>query len=138
MSQSASPARRRARAPRCCHSTAEEAIGSFAAALSGGDSEAAAVCFAPDGCLLTPDGTAVAGIQQIREVLVQLTAARSRIRFDLARVVRAGPVALCSQRWTVSSRGTGDPFERHFSSTIVLGYSKQPEDWHLLIASLWG
>ncbi len=115
-----------------------KALGRFTAALRSGDSEAAAACFAPDGCLLTPDGTAVAGRRQIREVLIQITATRSEIRFESARVVRAGELALCSQRWTVDSRGAGtEAFEREFASTVVLRQGG-PGEWALVIASPWG
>lgn len=110
----------------------------FMAALRAGDSQGAAACFAPDGCLLTADGTAVGGRRQIHDVLLQITAS-ALVRFELARVVRVGSIALCSQRWTVTSRGAeSEPFKREFSSTIVLGQGAQPGSWQVLIASPWG
>jgi len=117
----------------------EQALERFTAALASGDSAAAAACFAPEGCLLTPDGTAVAGRQQIREVLLQITTARTQVRYEQARVVRAGPIALCSQRWSLASRGVGEgAFERRFAATMVLAEAAGPGRWALLIASPWG
>lgn len=116
----------------------EGALERFMIALRAGDSQGAAACFAPDGCLLTADGTAVGGRRQIHEVLQQITAA-TRVRFELARVVRVGSVALCSQRWTVISRGVdSERFERRFSLTMVLSEDAAPGIWQVLIASPWG
>jgi hypothetical protein len=47
-----------------------EALG-FARALSRGNLAAALGCFAEDGCLLTPDATAVHGRERIRPLLLQ-------------------------------------------------------------------
>lgn len=119
--------------------TPEAIVWGFTEALSHGDHEAAIAFFAADGCLLTPDGTAVVGTDRIAEVLAQMTAARSRIEFGTARIVRAGQVALCSQRWTVSSRAADNPrFEQRFDSTIVLRSDGSPGRWRLVIASPWG
>src|SRR5260370_29789042 len=101
--------------------TPEAIVWDFTQAPSGGDHQAAIACFAADGCLITPDGTAVAGVDRIVEILVQMTAARSRFQFGPPRIIRAGEVALCSQRWTVSFTAAANSlFEQRFDSTMVL------------------
>jgi uncharacterized protein (TIGR02246 family) len=119
--------------------SAEAVVSDFTQALSSGDPQAAIACFAPDGCLITPDGTAVAGVDRILEVLVQMTVARSRIQFGPPRIIRAGEVALCSQHWTVSLAAAGNPrLEQQFDSTIVLRSAGGSGRWRLVIASPWG
>ena len=55
----------------------DNALASFTAALSGGDLHGAAACFTRQGCLITPDGTAVRGRSDIAGVLAQLIASRT-------------------------------------------------------------
>lgn len=126
-------------------STAEAALGGpvealkrFAAALGDHDARAAAACFATEGVLITPDGTAVAGPGSIHEVLVQLTAQRPKLEFEQARVVQVGAVALCTQRWRHCRRGPGGVVGR-FEATFMVGSAGAGrEQWQLLAASLWG
>jgi hypothetical protein len=115
--------------------TPEAIVWDFTQALSDGDHQAAIACFAADGCLITPDGTAVAGVDRILEVLVQMTAARSRFQFGSPRIIRAGEVALCSQRWTVIA--AANLLEQRFDSTMVLRSAGSSNRWRLVIASPW-
>jgi ketosteroid isomerase-like protein len=118
---------------------AAQAVLAFAEALSAGDAAAAASCFSSNACLLTPDGTEVVGRTRIHEVLVQLTAPGRKIRFESPRIVTVDRVAVCSQRWTVSSAGTdAEIFEQSFGSTMALGRSDCQGPWQVLIAKPWG
>ncbi|HEY6730088.1 MAG TPA: nuclear transport factor 2 family protein [Solirubrobacterales bacterium] len=115
----------------------EAALRRFTEGLIGHDARAAAAAFAAEGVLITPDGTAVSGAGPIHEVLVQLTAQRTVLEFELARVVRVGDVALCSQRWRHCRRGPGG-VARGFHATVVTAAGKSDGRWELLVASLWG
>ena len=69
-------------------------------ALGDGDPDAAVECFAPDACLIAPDGTAVHGIAAIRARLAGLIEARAEVAIELAGVLAAGDVALAHERWS--------------------------------------
>ena len=115
-----------------------EALQRFTAALGDHDARAAAACFAVEGVLITPDGTAVAGPGSIHEVLVQLTAQRPQLEFEQARIVQVGAVALCTQRWRHCRRGPGG-VPGCFEATLMVGSAGAGRDrWQLLAASLWG
>lgn len=111
---------------------------SFARALSVGDLEGATACFARDGCLITPDATAVHGRERIRSLLAQLVARRTEIEVELSYVIGAGEVVLASERWRVcSGAGAEAPrIEQTLNPTLVL---RQIEgEWKLAIAAPWG
>lgn len=110
----------------------------FVRALYVGDLDAATACFARDGCLITPDATAVHSRERIRPLLAQLIARRTEIEVELSNVVGAGEVALANERWRVRS-GIGDEaprVEQTLSPTLVL---RQIEgEWKIAIAAPWG
>jgi len=110
---------------------------SFVRALSTGDLDAATACFARDGCLITPDATAVHGRERIRPLLAQLIAAHTEIRVDLSNVLTAAGVVLACERWTVRSEGAdGDRVERTLEPTLVL--REVEGEWKLAIVAPWG
>lgn len=108
----------------------------FAASISRGDLDAATNCFTKDACLLTPDATTIRGRQEIRPILHQLIMVGTRIEVRESSVVRAGEVALGTERWTFTSGGAGDAlFTRTLSPTLVL---RQLEGvWKLAVAMPW-
>jgi len=109
----------------------------LAQALSCGDLEAAAACFLRDGCLITPDATAIHGREQIRPLLAQLVARRIEIEVELSDAIRAGGVVLAYERWKVRSGGIDCPrVAQTWSPTLVL--RRIEEDWRLAIAAPWG
>lgn len=111
----------------------------FGQALSACDAAGATACFAPDGCLITPDGTEVAGRQGIHDVLVQLTAIRPTIRFEAARTVRVGTVALHSQHWSVRTDGAApEPLSQAQAFLCTLVLRCEERQWHLAVAAPWG
>ena len=111
--------------------------GFFADFISRGDLDAAASCFAKDGCLMTPDATIIRGRDEIRPILRQLIASGSRIEVQESSMVLAGEVALGTERWLVTSPGSeGEPFSRTLTPTLVL--RRVEGVWKLAVAMPWG
>ncbi|HEY6731523.1 MAG TPA: nuclear transport factor 2 family protein [Solirubrobacterales bacterium] len=110
---------------------------SFAQALSAGELDAAASCFARDGCLITPDATTIHGRDGIRGVLGQMVIRRTEIQVELSTAVGTGDVILVHQRWRISSgERKGARIAQTLHPTLVL---KLIEDtWKLAIAAPWG
>lgn len=116
--------------------TPQESSRAFAASISRGDLDAAALCFAKDACLVTPDATAVRGRDEIRPILHQLIALESQIEVQESSVLPAGEVALGTERWLFTSPGSeGTAFTRSLTPLLVL---RQLEGvWKLAIALPW-
>jgi ketosteroid isomerase-like protein len=109
----------------------------FVRALSAGDLEAASACFARDGCLITPDATAIHGRDRIRPLLAQLIARRTEIEVELSSAIAAGEVVLVQERWRLRYGGVeGTRVEQTLRPTIAL--RRIGEDWKLVIAAPWG
>jgi ketosteroid isomerase-like protein len=117
--------------------TPRESSRALAASISRGDLDAAAHCFAKDACLLTPDATAVRGREEIKPILHQLIVAGSQIEVQDSSIVLAGEVALCNERWLVTSAGSeGAPFTRTLTPTMVMREIEGA--WKLAVAMPWG
>ena len=107
----------------------------FASALTAGDLDRAAACFARDGCLITPDGTAIHGRDRIRSVLAQMVIRRTEIEVELSNSISAGETMLVQERWRVRA-GEGDAqFEQTLHPTLVLREIEGA--WKLSIAVPW-
>lgn len=105
--------------------------------LSIGDLDGAAACFARDGCLLTPDATAIHDREHIRPVLAQLIARRARIEVEQGSTIVAGEVAFVNQRWLFDARAAGGRrFEQLCEPALVL--REVEGSWKISIAALWG
>jgi ketosteroid isomerase-like protein len=104
-------------------------------ALGVGDLEAACACFAPDACLITPEGTEVHGEAAIRSRLAQLIQARAEVTIDLAGVLSAGDLAIAHERWRIRAEGV-DRFSQAPHPTLVL--RRLGAEWKLAIAAPWG
>jgi len=109
---------------------------SLASSLSAGDLEGAAACFARDGCLITPDGTAVHGRDRIRPVLAQMVVRHTEVEVELSTSIPAGDVMLVRERWRVRAGESGARFEQILTPTLVLGRIEGA--WKLAIAAPWG
>jgi ketosteroid isomerase-like protein len=109
----------------------------FAQALNAGAVDEAAACFARDGCLVTPDATAVYGRQRIREVLAQMVGRRTEILVELSSSIGVGEVVLIHQRWRITSGNQfGERCEQISDAILVV---RQIEGaWKLSIAAPWG
>jgi ketosteroid isomerase-like protein len=117
--------------------TPRESSRALAASISRGDLDAAAHCFTKDACLLTPDATAVRGREEIKPILHQLIVAGSQIEVQDSSIVLAGEVALCNERWQVTSAGSeGTPFTRTLTPTMVM--RELEGAWKLAVAMPWG
>jgi ketosteroid isomerase-like protein len=117
--------------------TPHGACPSFARALNSDDLEAAAACFARDGCLITPDATAVHGRDSVRAVLAQMVARQTRILVEESNAIRAGEVILARERWRVQAGElAGSPIDQTLSAVLVLRWIE--ETWKLTIAAPWG
>lgn len=115
----------------------QDSTRAFADSINRGDLDAATNCFTKDACLLTPDATAIRGREEIKPILHQLIASGSRIDVQESSIVRAGEVALGTERWAVTSAGSeGAPFTRTLSPTLVM---REIEGvWKLAVAMPWG
>lgn len=109
----------------------------FAQAVNAGDLDAAAFCFARDGCLVTPDATAIHGREGIRGVLAQMIRRRTKVQVELSSSVSAGEVLLIHQRWRIR---TGERPWQHFEqiADAVLVLRRIEGEWKLSIAAPWG
>jgi ketosteroid isomerase-like protein len=108
----------------------------FAQALNAGDAGAAANCFARDGCLITPDATAIHSRDAVRPLLAQLVARRVEITVELSCAVGAGDVVLASERWTV--RFGIDPVQPKQTLHPTLVLRRIEAEWKLAVAAPWG
>jgi ketosteroid isomerase-like protein len=110
---------------------------SFAHALTRGDLESAAACFARDGCLVTPDATAVHGRDSIRAILAQMIARRTMVLVETSTSLRGGGVILARERWRIRAGALeGVPLEQTFGAILML---REVEGvWKLAIAAPWG
>ena len=117
--------------------TGQPACRAFVRALSGGDLDGASACFARDGCLITPDATAVHGRDRIRPLLAQLIARRVEIEVELSSTVAGGGVALIQERWRLRAAGAGGArVEQILQATLTT--ARVEGEWKLLIAAPWG
>lgn len=109
----------------------------FTSALNRGDLQTAVACFAREGCLITPDATAIHGRDQIRPLLAQMVIRRTEIRVESASAIGAGDVILAQERWRVRA-GPSEParVEQSLDATLVLGLIEA--EWKLTIAAPWG
>jgi ketosteroid isomerase-like protein len=109
----------------------------LAGAISRGDLESAAACFLRDGCLITPDATAVHGRDRIRPVLAQLIARHTEIEVEFSNAIRAGGTVLAHERWQAHFGGIDCPrITQSWNPTLVLRQTE--EHWRLAIAAPWG
>jgi ketosteroid isomerase-like protein len=109
----------------------------FVEALGERRLDRAVNCFGHDGCLITPDQTAVHGREQIRPVLSQMIDRRTAIVVEESYVIGAGDLALASERWAIRSDGA-DGHRFTFASTPRLVLRRSGTEWKLEIAALWG
>lgn len=117
--------------------TPQQVSHAFAGAINVSDLEAATYCFAKDGCLITPDATAIRGREEIRPILAQLIARGTRIEVKASSVLVNGEVALGSERWAIRSAGAeGTVFEQSSCPVIVARLVKGT--WKLAIVAPWG
>ena len=108
----------------------------FIAAIGAGDRRAAAACFTREGCLVTPDGTAVHGRPEIAAILAQMIARNTEIEVEQLAIRPAGDVALAGGRLAMSSDGPeGRRVVQACRSSLVL---REVEGaWKIAILAPW-
>ncbi len=115
----------------------EAARRGFVEAMNARDLPAAIACFARDGCLITPDATAIHGREAIAAVLAQLIERATEIEVVLSDALRAGEVVLVAERWRIRSRGAGQgDFVQETRATLVT--CQIEGQWRLSILAPWG
>jgi uncharacterized protein (TIGR02246 family) len=114
---------------------AEATARAFARALLARDPRSAASWLAPDATLITPDGTAITGREQIAELLWQITASEQPLEIRAGRTVLHDDVALSSQHWRRGGKTGPDPHETVSTARLVL--SRSSGRWKIVIASPW-
>jgi ketosteroid isomerase-like protein len=106
-------------------------------ALNTADLAGATACFAREGCLITPDATAIHGREAIGSVLAQLIDRGTEIETALPDCLEADGVALATERWRIRSIGAGgDPFVQESTANMVL--RRIEGQWKLSILAPWG
>jgi uncharacterized protein (TIGR02246 family) len=116
---------------------AQRAVLAFAAELGRGRPAAAAAWFTQNGCMITPDGTAVNGREAVRGLLEQLVARRTEIEIEQMAVRLAGDVAQALGRWAIASNAAdGGRFVQPCDSVVIL--HRIEGDWRLAIVAPWG
>jgi uncharacterized protein (TIGR02246 family) len=115
---------------------AESALYGFIAALQAGQLPTAAACFTREGCMITPDGTAVHGRSEILALLAQLVARRTEIEVEQLVVRRAGDVALATGQLTLRSDGPeGARIAQTCAPTVTL--RRIEGVWKIAILAPW-
>lgn len=116
--------------------TPEQAVLAFVTALNEGRLREASGCFSRQGCMLTPDSTAVHGREEIQPLLAQLISRRVRVEVTFGTELRAGEVALLRQRWELHSDvADGGRYTQELSASLILHHVE--ESWKLVIAAPW-
>ena len=115
---------------------AEGALYSFIAALSAGELSAATACFTREGCMVTPDGTAVHGRAAIAPILAQLIARRTEIEVEQLAIHTAKDVALAGGRLAIRSQGPdGSVLVQPCSPTVAL--QRVEGVWKIAVLAPW-
>lgn len=113
------------------------AFPSFTHALGRGDLDSAAACFARNGCLITPDATAVHGRDSVRPVLAQMIARQTMVLVETSNSLRGEGVVLVRERWRIRAGNCeGVPIEQSLNAILVL--QRIEDAWKLAIAAPWG
>jgi ketosteroid isomerase-like protein len=116
--------------------TPEQAAQVFVTALNDGRLREATDCFSRQGCMVTPDSTAVHGREEIQPLLAQLISRRVQVEVTFGTELRAGEVALLRQRWELhSDLAEGGRYTQELSASLIL--HRVEESWKLVIAAPW-
>jgi hypothetical protein len=101
-------------------------------ALNAADLDAATDCFLCGACVITPDDTAVHGLDAVRDILAQLIAGRARFEVPASASPAPGVVRQC---WLVRCEGVGGiHLEQVLDPLFVL--RRIGDEWKLASAAL--
>jgi ketosteroid isomerase-like protein len=109
----------------------------FFEALNRGETATAASLFSVNGCFVTPDGTAVAGVTGLRAIFRQMSELGARVEIDSLGCHRAGDVCLVEGflRYRTGTRNA-ESVEPMVRPRLVLRRNRPA--WELAIVALWG
>ncbi|HEX5990625.1 MAG TPA: nuclear transport factor 2 family protein [Solirubrobacterales bacterium] len=111
------------------------ALKAFVGAIEQGNVALAATCVSRDGCLITPDATAINGRDAIRAILNQLVKLRLRVEGNSTHWVVAGDIALGRGVWQSRSEHNGTELAQQWNATIVL--RRRDQAWRIQIIAPW-
>jgi uncharacterized protein (TIGR02246 family) len=74
-------------------------------AVNNEDVEGFLALYAPDACMVLPDGSTITGHEAIRELATQLVAMKGRMKVRTRYVIEAGDLAILSNEWTLTTAG---------------------------------
>jgi len=116
----------------------EQLSSEFAAAINGGDIDAALELWIEDALILAPDGAAVRGRDAIGGSLRALIENEAKVSVHIAELFSAGDVALAVGSLTMTGVGSdGQPYEQRSSSAVI--YCRGADGgWRLAIDAPWG
>jgi uncharacterized protein (TIGR02246 family) len=115
---------------------AEAAIYTFIAAIGAGDLRGAAACFTREGCLITPDGTAIHGRPHIASILAQMIARRTEIEVEQLVLHRADDVAMASGWFAICSDGP-DRARIRQACGPAMALNRVEGSWKIAVLAPW-
>ena len=83
----------------------------FAAAINGGDVDAAVALYEPEACLVGNPGEPAVGVDAIREVLQGFVDAKPTLTTESGSVLQVGELALLAHAWKATGDGPDGPVE---------------------------
>ena len=115
-----------------------EVIELFGRAMNEGDLDGAMSLYEPEAVFVPQPGTSLAGLEAIREALSGLFAHRPSISGEIAKVLRAGDVALVANAWKLAgTQPDGQALALEGLSTDIV--RRQPNgSWLILVDDPWG
>jgi len=110
----------------------------FAAAINGGDIDAALELWIEDALIIAPDGQALRGLDAIGRSLRALIENEAKVSVHVEELFSAGDVALAVGALTMSGVGDdGERYEQRSSSAVI--YCRGADGgWRLAIDAPWG
>ena len=73
--------------------------------INDGDADGLVALYAPDACMVLPDGSTITGHEAIREVATQMIGMKGRMTVTTRYVIEAGDLAMLSNEWTFTAGG---------------------------------
>ncbi|HVY97704.1 MAG TPA: nuclear transport factor 2 family protein [Solirubrobacterales bacterium] len=117
--------------------SAERVLAGFVAAVEAGRLADAVACFAEDARFVTPDGTVVAGVPQLSNIMRQVLALPRTIAIAPERIIDFGQTAIATQVWTMRFHGPEDgDLERTSIATVALRRGRPR--WEMTLIAPWG
>jgi ketosteroid isomerase-like protein len=85
--------------------TPEEVNDLFIQAMQAGDMEAVLTLYDTNVSFASPNGDVVRGIENLRSQLSSFVAKKTRLKFDVTKVIDSGDIALVHNEWELPDDG---------------------------------